>query len=86
MSTRIVNNLNLINGMIVKKGNEKSLKFLNQQKKKHYDEKYARKNKEESVNEFQIIESDEVIKIPVIKKENILKTSSIQNLICSIHL
>lgn len=92
MSTRLVNNLNLINGMIVKKRNEKSLIYVNQQKKKHYQEKYVRKINEESVTEFENMEPDYEIKIPVIQnknqkeKENLLKKSSIQKLICSIDI
>ena len=92
MSTRLVNNLNLINGMIAKKRNEKSLIYVNQQKKKHYQEKYVRKINEESVTEFENIEPDDEIKIPVIQnknqkeKENLLKKSSIQKLICSIDI
>jgi hypothetical protein len=92
MSTRLVNNLNLINVMIAKKRNEKSLKCVNQQKKKHYQEKYVRKINEESVTEFENIEPDDEIKIPVIRnknqkeKENLMKKSSIQKLICSIDI
>ncbi len=90
MGSKVMNELNLFNE-IIKKRKEKNLKIVNQQKKKHFVEKYILRTKEEYVSEFHIESEDEIKITPSLnkkqkEKENLLKTSSMQKLICSIHI